>query len=558
MLVRLILNLLYSVLGKRSERYSESPCPQSKRSHLCHNNDQSSSASDHQHKRTSQQYSNYDIPRAKRRCHREQQCSSGINLHHLAHISPSEAIHELHSHFKEFEQIISSFRHDDQTIVNIVKVLSHIIKANKKHKHHGKLNEILDVLLSNVTLEGFFFPLTLFIRRIPMIGDARERMEFPSVMQGIIKLFTVLLDLDPVTATKHLPIDVCVGTTQQLLLLNQAYCYQDINEEAQQLLKKRNEICAAIYKSRMKVSQPSKVSIALPDPEELHHKPEIRENIVDKPFTSVEDYLKIQRDLLRQDFINPLRSALSELDDDSTEKFTGVKFKKGKTFTSSGVAAYKLSFKTSRKIINWSFNKVLMDGSLVCLSEDNFSTVLYATVTARDVKELNKGILTVQLQGHDGHLLPKSQDFTMIESPGYFEAYAPVIRKLHKIIPESLPFSQYIVQLQDTFDIPKYLRHNKRAVFNLKGVVCDCGEECTHRQIDVLDHQSWQELHLPKFDTSQKNALHLALTHELALIQGPPGTGKTFIGLKVIQALLQNSHIWKNTCLLYTSDAADE
>jgi DNA helicase IV len=33
---------------------------------------------------------------------------------------------------------------------------------------------------------------------------------------------------------------------------------------------------------------------------------------------------------------------------------------------------------------------------------------------------------------------------------------------------------------------------------------------------------------------------------KLSLIQGPPGTGKTMVGLKIVELLLNNIHIWRN------------
>ena len=36
----------------------------------------------------------------------------------------------------------------------------------------------------------------------------------------------------------------------------------------------------------------------------------------------------------------------------------------------------------------------------------------------------------------------------------------------------------------------------------------------------------------------------MSLTQEVAVIQSPPGTGKTYIGLKIVQALLKNSDFW--------------
>ena len=156
----------------------------------------------------------------------------------------------------------------------------------------------------------------------------------------------------------------------------------------------------------------------------------------------------------------------------------------------------------------------------------------------------------------------------MIESPGYFEAYAPVINKLKEITPGDLPFLQYLVNLQGKVDVPEYLRE-KQAVFNLKGIVCDCKSyrDCAHSHVDMLDHDSWQNLSTSSLDASQKNALHSALINELALIQGPPGTGKTYVGVKLIQTLLQNDHFWKHkaqgmTCpivvVCYTNHALNQ
>ena len=215
---------------------------------------------------------------------------------------------------------------------------------------------------------------------------------------------------------------------------------------------------------------------------------------------------------------------------------------KEKIITTSGESCYKVLFRASHNI-HWGRCKLLEEGNLVCFSEDNFGTIFYATVVLRNTRDLARGILTVELESGDEHSVPYSMNLTMIESPGYFKGYAPVIEKLHKIMPENLPFSQYLVKLQTMIDQPKYLR-DARPIFNLKGVVCDCDEGCLHKQVNILDPESWERLVTPVLDDSQKAALHLALTNEVALIQGPPGTGKSYIGLKAMQALLQNAHFW--------------
>ena len=512
-------------------------------------------------------------PTKKRRYYSKYERLEG-NLHQLTLVSPSKAIYEICYHFDEFKQLIQYSCQEEETLVVMLKLLSQILNPDKTHNCHRELNDILKFLLSKTALslqESYFFPsLATFLRSIPMVSDKDRQIQLPRLLSGVVSLFETLLDVDCVMAAKHLPVDECVGTAEQLSM--QGYHYQEINEKAQQLLKKRNKVCSDIYESKMAGSSSHVLSIALPTTTELHNEPERRENIVDKPFPSVEDYLKIQRDLLREDFINPLRLALAESSDKPILKFTNVQFNQGQTITSSGAIAYKLSFQTSRRNINWHRSKALMYGALVCLSEDKFRTILYATVIEREPSELEKKILTVQLQDYDESLrLPsQSQKFTMIESPGYFEAYAPVIKKLNEITPADLPFLQYLVELQKEVHLPEYLRE-KQAIFNLKGIVCDCQTrtgDCAHSQMNILDDDFKQELSLTrKLDTSQRNALHLALTKELALIQGPPGTGKTYIGVKLIQALLQNDHFWKHkaqgkTCpivvVCYTNHALDQ
>ena len=83
-----------------------------------------------------------------------------------------------------------SLSHKDQTLIEIVKVLAHIIKIKKVGR---ELKKILKFVLSDPSLEGFLFSLTLFIRRMPMIGDTEERKELPNVLQALISVFDFLL-----------------------------------------------------------------------------------------------------------------------------------------------------------------------------------------------------------------------------------------------------------------------------------------------------------------------------------------------------------------------------
>lgn len=65
-------------------------------------------------------------------------------------------------------------------------------------------------------------------------------------------------------------------------------------------------------------------------------------------------------------------------------------------------------------------------------------------------------------------------------------------------------------------------------------------------------------------DPSQSKAFYEALTRRVAVIQGPPGTGKTFLGLKIVRALLRNKEHWSASdsspilVICYTNHALDQ
>ena len=76
---------------------------------------------------------------------------------------------------------------------------------------------------------------------------------------------------------------------------------------------------------------------------------------------------------------------------------------------------------------------------------------------------------------------------------------------------------------------------------------------------------NWPDRESLGFNESQMRAFKLALTKEFALIQGPPGTGKTFVGLKIAQALLDNTSLWQDEkgsspilMVSYTNHALDQ
>ena len=84
-------------------------------------------------------------------------------------------------------------------------------------------------------------------------------------------------------------------------------------------------------------------------------------------------------------------------------------------------------------------------------------------------------------------------------------------------------------------------------------------------EIDIMNDDAWPSEKKSDLDQSQLDAVKMALTQELSIIQGPPGTGKTYIGLKIVHALLGNTECWSSDqspgpilLVCYTNHALDQ
>ena len=513
-------------------------------------------------------------------------------LHELANSETGKAVALLSKHGRERE-LQDILRSKDATSGSITLTL--LVKMFAKlgtelltlgtshqpstHFMDRKLKEIMRYLIDNHTFGGFYLSLGNFLCQIPTEGNISKRRDLLPILHDTIAMCNVLLDIYPGQASGNLPIiDTCVGTATQLG--QQQILFQEVSEKAQQLLRKRNDIRTKSYELNCESHCGQELfSVVLPRSEELHQdiSPTLRKNVISGAFPDASCYFTIQFQLLREDFLNPLRKALRgvcEVEDDESQNvmvYQDVRFDKGKTFTFSGIT-YRISFKTPHKI-KWNRSKKLQYGSLVCLSTDNFQTVLYATIVERDAEDLNKGITSIQLQDcspDDEMRLSQITQFSMIESPGYYEAYAPVLKRLHMYTtkPTELPFKSYLVDLNTEVAPPNYLK-DVQPILDLKGIVCKCSaSECEHENVDILDEEKWDALQTPSLDPSQKKALHMALTREMTLIQGPPGTGKTYVGLRLIETLIRNENLWKYTgfalakcpivVICYTNHALDQ
>lgn len=143
----------------------------------------------------------------------------------------------------------------------------------------------------------------------------------------------------------------------------------------------------------------------------------------------------------------------------------------------------------------------------------------------------------------------------------YFEAYQHVLKALQQLDLERFPFKEYLISCQSAVQSPSYLRgvgnaNSSNTLSSSIGIVNTGGAD-KYNLSSVLDGGKttfpllgqWPEIETT-MDNSQQNAFKQALCKEFAIIQGPPGTGKTFVGLKVMRALLDNRHLRRKVYFL--------
>eukprot|EP00029_Vermamoeba_vermiformis_P008219 TRINITY_DN3782_c0_g1_i1.p1 TRINITY_DN3782_c0_g1~~TRINITY_DN3782_c0_g1_i1.p1 ORF type:complete len:1656 (-),score=450.40 TRINITY_DN3782_c0_g1_i1:84-5051(-) len=285
-------------------------------------------------------------------------------------------------------------------------------------------------------------------------------------------------------------------------------------------------------------------------------------NITVGKYNSAHDYLNTHFRLLREDCITSIRDGIKSFKNNKNvpgvQIYRNVKLR-GLQTSNIGVI-YRISFEIDANIA-WERSKRLMYGSLLCLSHDGFKTLLWATVANRDLSLLvSKKQIDIRFPSGFEADFKLDRTYTMVESVStYYEAYQHVLAAIQRLDPETLPFKDYIIHCKKEVAAPAYLKSGANDTYCLDNIFED-GE----RNFPILS--KWPSLDQIKtsMDESQMNSLKQALTKEFAIVQGPPGTGKTFVGLKVMRALLDNSSLRTVTTkkpilvVCYTNHALDQ
>ena len=283
---------------------------------------------------------------------------------------------------------------------------------------------------------------------------------------------------------------------------------------------------AVVYDENSEPPESFRELSILPSPQDLNSEkqPFLRPIVEVGKFKDLDHFLDIQFRLLREDYIRPLREGIRDYKAGIT---AGISFKKIKDIrlyrnvqilrpvcTKFGMW-YELQFDNEPfKKVNWSVSKRLLHGSLVCLSADDFETVVFATVKERDPKDLFNGQIQVLFDNRAE--VKQNTTYIIAETTAFFEAYSHVLEGLHEI-KEPMALQRYIVDCETEINQPKYLVRHDVPVYDFR---CILPESADTKMFPVLRTSSWPSDEDLSFDASQMDAMKTALTKEIALIQG--------------------------------------
>ncbi|XP_048877737.1 NFX1-type zinc finger-containing protein 1 [Brienomyrus brachyistius] len=478
---------------------------------------------------------------------------------------------------------------------NLVQLLCQVLS----HALSSKIDRQIVQHLAGVIKDSMFLRTILPHYVAGMMTDhmPARRMQYPQHLDNIISLLSHVIRIFPASSV---PVVSMLVTLLRQTINELRASGVTIQEDTEQNLEKIHNLVNHLTEKKRDgtlrsdnytflTAEESPPGVAdfrtmpiYPTPEEIHQneKPFLRPNITSQAYASSEIYLDTHFRLLREDFVRPLREGIKQLLEFYQEQDQGQVHMRGRRFndiriyfdtrlvvplcTPSGIA-YKVQFDASPlTFVRWQNSKRLLYGSLVCLSHDNFETLLFATVSDRVPEDLQKGLVQLSFSQDSRMVLAEVQvsaSFLMVETTAYFEAYRHVLEGLQEEDADHLPFHRYIVECKSEIQPPAYLTMEKTLDL---GCIAVQGFQKNLKPFRALEPSAWPDMEQLGLDESQMNALKLALTKEVAIIQGPPGTGKTYVGLKIAQALLKNSDMWSDLVttpvlvVCYTNHALDQ
>ncbi|CAL1540382.1 unnamed protein product, partial [Lymnaea stagnalis] len=329
--------------------------------------------------------------------------------------------------------------------------------------------------------------------------------------------------------------------------------YASFNCELQAVNKMINSFNAAVERSSVKNSDASN---SLEDFRELTVfptekdtedgvSPFIRRNQVAGAFSDKRHYFDVVFRLLREDFFRPLRESIAHCRKGNT-KFTdsaAIIYSNVRIVSvrlENGIEHVLLLDIARLRAINWDCTKYFKTGNLVCVSRNNFKTIMFGVVGFNTVRGVANGRVRVYFHNcfEAVYGIAADEKLKLIESPSFFVAYRYVLEGLQDMFDLHLPMEPYLVQCVPESKQTSYLTDT--TCYDLSSIK---GDDFTHVKWTpqkVIPTDSWPRLTKVCLNEEQYAAVKVALTQELTLLQGPPGTGKTYVSWKLMRILLEN------------------
>ncbi|XP_070581257.1 NFX1-type zinc finger-containing protein 1-like [Ptychodera flava] len=547
---------------------------------------------------------NYDLPRRQSneghmtRSSREQTTMKYKRLEQLCQKEPSEIVITLNSVGSGFKQLLEEDEIRYDLFVLILECLSKACDCNTSP------DSLIGVLMKLHDSPFLLRHLATFLAGMLTEISHEKQLSFPRHIKHTAKVLMKILEKMPSSYVSVIPALSTLEATVNHLRITTNVINDETTKLVDNLKDMRNDLMEAERRKACKKENKYylddetppddfRTIAVFPDIKDIHVdiEPFVRPNIVDRRYKGVDHYLDVQFRLLREDFMAPLREGiatyLASLKNPLArpKHFQEIRLYYGvhieyPVCTLTGLV-HKIKFDEARlQHVRWQSSKRLIFGSLLCLSKDDFNTLIFATVANRAASDLEQGYLDIRFEdlSQVADISPKDE-FIMAETSAYFEAYKHVLKGLQEITEENLPFKPYIINVVTDVDPPKYLRSG-RAVYDLRPMIqepkrrtfdrplveltledeenqrsdsdadddeyeyADDPKSNALRSVPILTRYRWPRYSDLNLDESQLRAVQMALTKEFAVIQGPPGTGKTYIGLKIVKTLLSNRNQW--------------
>ena len=506
---------------------------------------------------------------------------TAVNLAKLAGLEPEGLVIQVNDQLKEFQEAIGDTKASMRVVVQVLSKLLSLAGKRDDAENQSIASKIIAEVLSERS-DKFHFQLNRAVQGMSCTIVQAE--SFCNLFKSMLTMFESL-------ARECLPIDELHETVKRLT--KDGSTHSKLMEKAQELCEAR-DLMRSSQKEEKEANDDDeerddsqfRLVPVLPEWNEIKEDSgiphEVRPNRIDGPYKDWMEYYDIQFRLIREDFIAPLRrgvaSFLQGRKNRDVKTYSAAKIVSQVTTKGNGICfTIKFDVTGFRRVnYNWDQSKRLIFGSLLCfIPMSNVAsgkdTVLFATVADRDSRGLSRGTFMVQFEGDMLEAMTQCRngtEFEIVESNSYFGATSPILQSIQRAEVATMPFTKQLIECEcESVAPPYYLRHKEVAMKYDLSCLHGPMEKRKKRPpltIEVLKKESWELARNSELDSSQLNAIQTALTQEIAVIQGPPGTGKTYIGLKTVEGLLQNRHIWdprRSTPILvmcYTNHALDQ